>query len=234
MNSFPTGAGLASSASSMAALATALGAFLGPGVPAGELARWARLGSGSAVRSLSGGYVRWEPGSDPGGADCEAVTVVPAGRMPLDVLAAVVEDRPKPVGSTEAMERCRLTSPAYGEFQQRTAADVAGAIAALEAADLAALGRLAEANCLRMHEVLRLARPPIEYFLPVTRSVIDAVRRLEIGGCPCFFTVDAGPNVVVFAAPGVGETVAAALEALPGVLRVFRDRVGSEGARIEP
>jgi diphosphomevalonate decarboxylase len=225
-NTFPTATGLASSASSMAALARALAAFSGMRIPGNEIDRWARVGSGSAVRSLHRGWVLWEPGTDPSGSDCRARTVLAPGRFPLDVAICVVDDRPKPVGSTEAMERCRLTSPAYEDFHRRNSADIDEALAALRRGDTVALARVAEANCLRMHGMLRIANPPIDYFLPGTREAIERVRDLARQDVPCFFTVDAGPNVVVFAPPGEGDRVEAALAALPGTIAVLRDRAG--------
>jgi diphosphomevalonate decarboxylase len=228
-NTIPTGAGLASSASSMAALATALARLLAPEMPDEEVARWARLGSGSAVRSLHPGYVLWEAGTDPAGADCRARSILPPGHLPLGLVACIVDDRPKAIDSTTAMERCRLTSPLFDDFHREIPFEVVAMTAALRAGDLAAITRVAERNCLKMHEVLRSARPSIDFLQPASIAVIGMVRALRGQGVECFFTIDAGPNVKVFAPLRNVPTVETACAAVPGVQRTLLDRVGPSG-----
>jgi diphosphomevalonate decarboxylase len=230
-NTVPTGAGLASSASSMAALARALGRALGLDGDAGTVQRLARLGSGSAVRSLHGGWVRWDRGE--GGEDGAAGTVFPAGHLPLEVRVALVDEAPKAVPSREAMERCRRTSPVHAELMAANAGALEEALAALAARDLAALGAVAEAQSRLLHRDLAAAVPPVDLLGPASRAVMDAVLRLRAGGLPCFFSIDAGPNVAVFAPPDATPAVESALAALPGVRRVLSDRVGAVGASLQ-
>lgn len=234
-NDFPSGAGLASSASSMAALAFALDLALNDGnTPRTEVARWARLGSGSAVRSLYPGFVLWEAGLDPEGRDCIAQSRFPASQLPLDLIACVVDDRTKPIGSTEAMERCRDTSPSYIPFHARNAEDLQRALLALQTQNLQALGQVSEENCLAMHTVMHQAQPPIDYFQDGTHAAIATVRALRQQGLPCFFTIDAGPNVKVLCPPTHTPALREALEHTTGVTRLLFDRVSDSAARREP
>lgn len=233
-NDFPSGAGLASSASSMAALAFALNLVLNDGqTPHAEVARWARLGSGSAVRSLYPGFVLWEAGQDPDGHDCIAQSRFPAAQLPLDLIACVVDDRTKPIGSTEAMERCRDTSPIYGQFHARNPADLQRALLAVQHQDLHALGQVSEDNCLAMHEVMHQAQPPVNYFQDGTHAAIATVRTLRKQGLPCFFTIDAGPNVKVLCPPAYTPTIREALQRTAGVTRLLLDRVSDHAAQRE-
>ena len=230
-NTVPTAAGLASSASSMAALALALSRALGFEDDPLRVACLARLGSGSAVRSLHGGFVEWDAGIAPDGSDCLARSAFPAEHLPLAIRIAVTTDAPKPVSSGDAMERCHLTSPRYGDFVRDNPAAMEQARWALADRDLSRLGGVAEEQSLRLHEALRAASPPIDLLLPASRDVIDVVLRLRDRGVPCFFTIDAGPSVAVFVEDAHSDAVGSALAAIPGVIRVLEDRVAAEGAR---
>lgn len=233
-NTFPGGAGLASSASSMASLARGLNAFLADGsLSVNELASWSRIGSGSSVRSLLPGYVLWEAGTEPNGEDCLVKPAFSAEHMPMALVVCVVDDRPKPIGSTAAMERCRDTSPNYQAFHDANDADLQEALAAVQERDFARLGRVAEANCLAMHDVMHQAQPPVNYFQPATHASIAMVRTLREEGIPCFFSIDAGPNVKVFCPPEHQSAVEAACRTLTGLKNILMDRVSVSLPEIE-
>jgi diphosphomevalonate decarboxylase len=111
-NNFPTAAGLASSASGFACLVYALAQLYGiqEQYP-GELSSIARVGSGSACRSLAGGFVKWEAGVKADGSDSLAVQVADEKHWPeMAILILVVSSHRKPIGSTDAMERSVQTS----------------------------------------------------------------------------------------------------------------------------
>lgn len=225
-NTFPGGAGLASSASSMASLARGLNAMLADGkLSLNEMASWARRGSGSSVRSLLPGYVLWKAGSDPEGRDCIVDQAFDVSQLPLSLVVCVVDDRPKPIGSTAAMERCRDTSPNYQAFHETNDAHLAEAMAAVQEADLARLGAIAEINCLAMHDVMHQAQPPVDYFQAGTHASIAAVRKMRDEGIPCFFSIDAGPNVKIFCPPDAQADVYARCEQIEGLKFVLKDQV---------
>lgn len=226
-NDFPTGAGLASSASGFAALVTAGSAALGLRLPAAQLAEIARTGSGSAPRSLQGGLVLL---TNTGGTTiCEQVAS-PAD-WPLEVVIAVTTTGPKATGSREGMEKSAQTSPYYDQWVSTHGDDLAAGLAAVRDRDFPVLAELAEHNCLKMHAVMQTTRPPLLYWQPATLACIHRIRALRASGLPVFYTVDAGPQVKAVCLPGAGVAVARELAAVEGVLRVLQSPVG-EGARV--
>lgn len=218
-NDFPTGAGLASSASGLAALTVAAAAAAGLDLAPEELSRIARLGSGSACRSIFGGFAEWRAGEAADGADSHAVPLFDADHWDLRVVVAVVSEAAKPVGSTAGMRHTLETSPFHGPYLATVDGDLAAARAALAVRDISALGRVAERSCLRMHALMLAADPALAYLKSESWQVIEAVRGLEKRGVPCFFTADAGPNVKVFCLP---EAVGAVRECLLGMRAVCR------------
>lgn len=230
-NDFPTGAGLASSASAFAALALAASAAAGLALGPRELSTLARQGSGSASRSLFGGLVEWHRGERADGLDSFAEPLLSEDAWPLAVLVAVTSGAPKPVGSTDGMELTRLTSPFWTAWVERAPAELAAMRRAVAARDLARVGELAEHSCLAMHAVAMAARPGLVYWNAATVAAMHAVRELRRGGVGAYFTIDAGPQVKVLAAPGDAGRVREALRAVPGVERVIDSGPGP-GARL--
>lgn len=227
-NDFPTGAGLASSASGFAALVTAAAAALELRVPGDALADVARLGSGSAPRSLFGGFALLRNRGD-GGVSCEPWLAEQA--WPLEVVIAVTSTATKDTLSREGMELSRRTSPYYGEWVSSHPADLAAGMEFVRARDFAGLAELAEHNCLKMHAVMMTTRPPLIYWSPATLACLQVVQSLRRSGTPVFFTVDAGPQVKAVCLPGAADAVRAALGSIPGVARLIDCRLGP-GARV--
>ncbi|WKZ12854.1 MAG: diphosphomevalonate decarboxylase [Gammaproteobacteria bacterium] len=227
-NDFPTGAGLASSAAGFAALATAAAAALDLRLAPGELADIARIGSGSAPRSLFGGFalLRNIPGDR---VSCEPL-LAPAD-WPLRVVVAITESARKAVGSRDGMALSRDTSPYYAEWVRSHAADLDRGERAVRARDFAGLADIAEHSCLKMHAVMMTTRPALLYWTPATLACIRMVAELRRTGTPVFFTVDAGPQVKAVCLPETAPSVAAALGSLQGVTRVVVCGLGA-GARV--
>ncbi len=226
-NDFPTGAGLASSASGFAALVVAADAALGTALPREALSVLARRGSGSACRSLWGGLVEWRLGVRVDGADSHGVPV--GVDWDLRLLVAVVSDAKKAVGSTEGMERSRATSPLYAAWVANGPRDVADGLAAVRARDLPALGAVMERSTFAMHGTMSSSTPPLLYWQPATVALLHEVFALRARGVPCWATMDAGPQVKVLCAPEHAEGVEAALR--PLALRVDVHRPGG-GAHV--
>lgn len=221
-NNFPTGAGLASSASGYAALVRAAAAALGIDGHEDELANIAREGSGSAPRSLYDGVVLLENRGD--GIRCRSLAA-PAD-WPLCVVVAVTSRAPKSIGSTEGMERSRLTSPYYQGWLDTHAADIDEALAALQARDFDRLGAVSELSCLKMHALAMSAEPALVYWSAATMAAMQTVRDLRAAGTPVFFTIDAGPQLKAVCLPDAVPQVHAALAASEGVIDVIDCRLG--------
>lgn len=229
-NNFPTAAGLASSASGFAALVCAAAAALTLDLPLSELATEARVASGSAARSMFGGFSQILPGTEKDGSDCIARQVALAAHWPLAVIVAITDESPKSVGSTEGMTRTAQTSPYYKAWVESAAADLAAAQTAVLDRDFQMLADLSEHSCLKMHGLMMSSMPPLLYWNAATVACIEAVRNLRESGVPVFFTIDAGPQVKAVCLPEAAGRVAAQLEKIPGVKKVLRSGLG-EGAR---
>jgi len=225
-NNFPTGAGLASSASGFAALVGAAAAALGLELSPRELSIYARRGSGSAARSVFGGYVEMHAGREADGSDSYAEPLLAAEDWPLEVVIAIAARGEKDVGSGEGMARSEQSSPYYPAWVAAQPEDLARARAAIAARDFESLAEVAEHSCLKMHAAALAARPPLIYWKGVTLDCIEAVRTLRAAGVPVFFTIDAGPQLKAVCLPEAGERVAAALAEVPGVLEVMTTGLG--------
>ncbi len=214
VNNFPTGAGIASSAAAFAALAVAAAAAAGLTLDEQALSRLARRGSGSACRSVPGGFVEWLPGT--GDHDSYAYTLAPADHWALADCIAVVSTRHKPVGSSQG-HALAATSP----LQAARVADAPRRLdqcrQAILQRDFDALAEVMELDTHLMHAVMQTSRPPLLYWEPGTLAVMHAVIALRRQGTPVAYTIDAGPNVHVICPAEHRHQVAAALREVPGV-----------------
>jgi diphosphomevalonate decarboxylase len=222
-NDFPTAAGLASSASAFAALAVAACAAAGQKRTIRELSALARLGSGSASRSVPGGWAVWE--------DEAAEQVAAPDHLAVRFVVAVCGETRKAVSSRDGMRSSRETSPFHRAWIEQCKRDLPEALRLLRVRDLPALGALAERNALRMHADILAADPPLLYWEPATVACLQTVQRLREAGRGAWATIDAGPHVVAMCAPEDAPAVEAALRSTPGV----RDALAcapAQGARL--
>lgn len=193
-NTVPTAAGMASSASGFAALAMALDDLFGWQLPKERLSILARLGSGSACRSVYQGFVEWEAGADEDGMDSYAVPV--EGRWPeLRIGVVTISEDQKAISSREAMKRTRRTSSLYDSWPIKVVHDLALIKEAIESRNFELLGQTAESNALAMHATALAAWPPVLFWHPQTIAVFQDIWALRENGLPLYFTIDAGPNV---------------------------------------
>ena len=227
-NNFPMGAGIASSASGFAALTCAAAWALGLDLPERELSRLARRGSGSASRSVPGGFVEWRASDDD--AQSFAETLAPAEHWPLHDLVAIVAHGEKTVGSTEGHHLAH-SSPLYRARVARVEHDLPVMRRAILMRDFQALGELAEADALSMHAVMLTSRPSLLYWSPGTVALIHAIREWRRAGLACYFTIDAGPNVHVLCTPESAAETAQKLRALPEVAGLIECCVGPGAQR---
>ena len=232
-NGVPTASGLASSASGFAALALAATRAAGLTLSPEELSVLARLGSGSAARSIFGGFVEMARGERADGSDAAARPLAVGDGWDVRLVVAVTAAGPKPMGSTAAMEHTARTSPYYPAWLAGVDGDLTAARAAIAARDLPALGAVAERSALRMHAAAMAADPAIIYWNPATLAAIACVRALRDRGVPVFFTIDAGPHVKALCAAAHADEVAAALAAVPGVVKTLMGAFGPGACVVE-
>ncbi len=222
-NTFPTGAGIASSASAFAALTMAAAAALGLDLSPKELSALARLGSGSAARSIFGGYAELIAGARH--EDAYAVQIAPPDHWPLVDIVAVVSREHKAVGSTGGHALAH-TSPLNPARLAHVHTALARARSAILARDIETLGEVMELDALTMHAVMMTSRPSLLYWLPGTMAVMHAVRSWRQEGIPAYFTIDAGPNVHVITLPDYATEVQARLRAMPEVKEIITCQTG--------
>ena len=235
-NSFPTGCGIASSASGFGALTlAAFGALVGEDLvmdmmhgDAGreQIAHWARQGSGSGGRSLFGGYVKWERGADP--ATQRIKQLHKQDHWDLVDLITVFSDQPKSIGSTLG-HKSAWTSPLFEARLRGLPERIKAAEAAIAAKDLDTLGPIIEADALEMHSVMMSSEPALRYFGCEVGQFLALIRDIrQDRGLGCYFTIDAGPNVHVITTPSDAQQVSDIIkENYPGVV-VLEDKTGGE------
>jgi diphosphomevalonate decarboxylase len=227
-SNFPSGAGIASSAAGFAALTVAACAAAGLGLDRRALSRLARTASGSAARSIFGGFVEWHAGND---LESYAESIAGQDHWNLVDLIAIVDSGEKAVGSSQG-HRLADSSP----FQ---AARVAGADDRLARCKRAILNRdfdslagVSELDSDMMHAVMMTSDPPLLYWLPGTIAIMRLARRLRSNGTRVFYTIDAGPNVHCICTADDAASVAAAIRRVPEVQQVLRATAGGPADRL--
>ncbi len=230
---FPVAAGIASSASTFAALATGAAHLFGLGLDTQELSVLARRGSGSAARSIHSGFVEWLAGHASDGHDSYAVQLAPPDHWNLAVLVAVTDRGQKRIGSTEGMAQAVERSPFFAAWTQTHDADLNEIRTAIRERDLARLGTVAEHNCLKMHAVCLGSTPHLLYWKPATVAVIERIRLLRAEGLNAYFTIDAGPQVKVICPAEESVRIADLLAEIPGVTQVLHSFPGEAPAIME-
>lgn len=191
-NTFPSAAGIASSASGFAALTVAGAAALGMNLSGKELSILARLGSGSACRSIPDGFVEWKKGKD---SDTSyAYSLYPSTYWDIRDVLVIVDYRMKKVSTTEGQTGVK-TSPFWQDRVDGIPKKMIATKAALKEKNFRVLGEIIEEDCLNMHHVMQTQRPPVFYWNDVTKIIMDAVVGWRRQGLAVYFTIDAGPNV---------------------------------------
>ena len=227
-NNFPSGAGIASSASAFAALALAGSKAAGLNLSERKLSRLARRGSGSAARSIPGGFVEWQAGESDD--DSFAFSITDSNHWKIVDCVAIVSASHKKTGSTEG-HSIAPTSPLQ-------AARVTDAPRRLEICrnailncDFDSFASIVELDSDMMHAVMMTSTPALHYWKPVSLEVMNKVRSWRTEGIPVCYTVDAGPNVHVICPETEAHIVDKRLREISGVEDVLVARAG-EGAKI--
>ncbi len=229
-NTFPTGAGIASSASGFAALTVAACQALGLDLAEAELSALARLGSGSACRSIPGGYVEWFAGNNH--ETSFARSIAAAEYWGLIDLVAVVSREHKVIGSTGGHQRASSSA-----LQAARVADSDRRLAicrdAIAQRDFEALAAIVEEDALMMHSVMMTSHPALIYWQPPTLRIMHCVQAWREEGIPVAFTIDAGPNVHVLSLIQHQSELRERLLELPEVIDVLTASPGGAARVID-
>jgi len=222
-NNFPTGAGIASSASAFAALSLAASAAAGLQLSQQQLSRLARRGSGSACRSIPAGFVEWQAGFDD--ESSYAYSIASPEHWDLVDCIAVVSETHKPTTSSEG-HKLADTSVLQAARLADTPARLERCRRAILERDFDSLAGVIELDCNLMHAVMMTSSPVLLYWQPVTLAVIHAIHNWRKSGIPVCYTIDAGPNVHVLSLAGFADQVSQLLSRIPGVADILIAKPG--------
>lgn len=229
-NNFPSGAGLASSAAAFAALALAGSKAAGLELSETDLSRLARRGSGSAARSVPGGFVEWQAGTSD--EDSFAFSIAPPDHWDLVDCIAIVTAAHKKIGSSEG-HSIAGTSP----LQSARVADAPRRLEicrkAILECDFNAFASVVELDSDMMHAVMITSTPSLHYWKPESIRVMDAVRQWRNEGIQVCYTVDAGANVHVICLETEAHAIDKGLRGIEGVLDVLVARPGGPAKIVE-
>jgi diphosphomevalonate decarboxylase len=224
-SNFPRGAGLASSASTFAALTLAGTAALGLDLSEQELSILARHGSGSACRSIFGGFVEWQSGmtSD----DSYGFQIATDDHWSLTDIVVIVDDSEKQISSSEGhiiADSSPIQAPRVGDASRRL--DLCRR--AILKRDFESLANIAEADTIFMHAVMMTSQPAIYYWASDTLLLMKKIREWRNQAVPVFYTIDAGPNVHCICPAELKDQVLALIVDLDGDWVTYACPPGSE------
>lgn len=231
--SFPVGSGLAGSAASASALAEAFAGLIGKTEDTRLKSIMARRGSGSASRSVFGGFVMWQKGNSDDSS--YATQLFNENHWDLRNVIAMVSSTPKKIRSIEGMKLSKRTCPAeiYSEFVSVANHHIEGISTAVLERDIGKLGALYEKENYLFRQVCLKTTPPLDYWTKVTDNILNKVANLRNDGVPAYAGTDAGPNVHVFTQPNYVERVIRTIQEAEGILDIIHCRVGKGSHLIE-
>ncbi len=241
-NSFPHSTGIASSASGISAFALCLlsiaGKVTGENIPLKEFLTMAsfasRMGSGSACRSVFGGFTVWgKTPPVPGSSDLFAIPVTdrihPSLRTLHDAIL-VVSTTPKSLPSSHGHTLMDIHPFTPARIRQ-AGNNLSELLKALTVGDLNRLAELAENEALTLHALIMSSLGGVILMEPGTVQIIKQIQAARQRGLAVFFTLDAGPNVHLFypeaAASGVGKFIRDELLSLCEKDFIIYDRCGT-------
>lgn len=218
VNNFPAGTGIASSASAFAALALAASRAGGLELDTAALSRLARLGSGSACRSIPGGFVEWVAGESE--QDSYAVSIADADHWNLVDIIAIISAEEKEVGSTEG-HALAASSPLQAARVADSQRRLQICVSAILHRKFSELAEIIELDSMMMHAVMMTSRPPLMYWQPATIEILKSIQNMRQQGLPAACTVDAGPNVHIICPGEYSDQVSDRLSSIASIQKLL-------------
>lgn len=213
-NDFPQFVGLGSSSSGFAALAVAASAAFGFDASLERISEFARLGAGSACRSVTGGVSEWVNEGERSFSRC----IMAADEVDWRIVVPLVQHEEP----TEGVHEEVLQSPLFEARVAHMPAACDDLRAGVDARDLAAIGAVAEADTLNLHAVTMTTPSGHLTWQPATVAVMRTVKRLRDDGVPVWFSIDTGATAYLNTDAAHEDTVAAAVQDIEGVADVLR------------
>ncbi|MBL7150732.1 diphosphomevalonate decarboxylase [Candidatus Microgenomates bacterium] len=228
-NSFPAATGLASSASGFAALTLAGSKAVGLNLSEKELSRLARLGSGSACRSIPDGFVYWHGGNSD--RNSYAYSLYPLSYWNLRDLTIIIQKEKKKISSTKG-HQLAFQNPFLKARLELVKENLKKIKKAFKNKDFSLLGKVIESETLSLHSVMLTSQPALIYWQPVTLAIIHKVIDLrEKRELESYFTIDAGPNVHLICQKGQEKKLKQEIQKMNGVKKIVINKP-AVGARL--
>jgi diphosphomevalonate decarboxylase len=224
-NNFPTAAGLASSASGVASIVTAINELFNLNLSEKELINAAILGSGSAPRSLYSGFVYLNKKN----YSCE--TILDSNQWPLKIIICQTSSDRKLVSSRDGMRISKSTSSYYKDWVNDQENDIKKALKAIKMKDFDLLGAVSEDSCKKMHKVMETSNPPLIYRNATTHLCIQKIEEMKVNGIGIFHTIDAGPQVKIICKAQHTDQVISEMQSIPNIQDIIEVNIG-QGARL--
>jgi diphosphomevalonate decarboxylase len=233
-NNFPTAAGLASSASGLAALSMAAAKAAGLNLDEKELSILSRRGSGSASRSIRGGFVHWKKGEKSDGSDSFAEQIAAPTHWPeFRMVVNIVKTTQKKWKSRAGMAQTVSTCPYYPAWKETANADTLLMREYILKKDFTAVGQLAEFNALKMHATMITTKPSILYWQPTTVELMQSIMAWRDEGVESYFTMDAGPQVKIMVRQKDEKELLKRLKGIDGIERTESCAAGPDAKLLE-
>lgn len=193
-NNFPKGVGIASSASGFAALTLGATSALCLSLNQRKLSILARLGSGSACRSIPSGFVEWQAGDN---NHSFAKTIFPQDYWSIKIATLIFETQPKEVSSSQG-HLLAETSPFFKSRLENINRKINNLKKAIEKRNFVKFGEIIEQEALELYAIMLTSNPPLIYWEGETLAFVKKIFWLRKNGFFVFFTIDAGPNIHLF------------------------------------
>ncbi|MFH1978454.1 MAG: diphosphomevalonate decarboxylase [Candidatus Aenigmatarchaeota archaeon] len=231
---FPVAAGLASSASGLAALSVAGAKAAGLNLDKKELSILSRRGSGSASRSVEGGFVEWIKGEKEDGSDSFGVQIADENFWKeFRIVTVITSTKEKKVKSRAGMSQTVATCPYYDGWLKTVNEDLDKVREGIKEKNFTKVGETAEYNCLKMHATMMTTKPPIIYWNDVTMRVIHSVMDWREEGLESYFTIDAGPQVKIMCLEKDVKEIGKRLSKIKGIEKVLVCKPGGEARLVD-
>jgi diphosphomevalonate decarboxylase len=229
---FPIGSGLAGSAAAASAIAEAFAGLVRVHLDKKTISMLSRRGSGSAARSVFGGFVKLPAGTDEQSA---AVQLYDENHWDLRDVIAVVDPGLKKIKSRDGMRMTTRSCPPeiYSGFVAASETHSSDAEAAIESKDLQKLGEVYESDNAYFREVCMNTEPALDYWSKSTADVFNAVSELQNEGLVIFAGTDAGPNVHIFCESQDSMRLIDMLHGLQGVVDIIHCKPGGPSISTE-
>lgn len=228
----PSSVGLASSAAVFGCLAKAYAELIKGTITLNDeqISIIARFGSGSAARSIFGGYSALIAGEGDAMDSSYGEQVADENHWLLHDIVVIPTQEEKKVGSTEG-HALAWSSPHYKKRLEQIPRRQKECVDAIRAKDFEKLQRVVEEDCWDMHNVMQTSTPALQYLNDETYRITEEIEELrERENIPVLYTMDAGPTVHLFCPEDAREKVLAFAKEQKGC-RIFETKTGS-GARI--